>query len=558
MKLKITILSFLFITLIATSQSGTSQFKQIDSLFIEWNTPNHPGGVIGVMQNGEIIFSKAYGLASMEYLVPNSTGTIFNTGSVSKQFTAMGIIRLHQQGKLSFDDDIRKYITELPNFGETITIRHLLHHTSGLRSFHAVLGLAGWRGDDARTNEDINRFMSKQQDLNFKPGDEYLYCNTGYMFMVNIIEKVTDTEFKDWMKQEIFEPLGMINTYVEDNYSRITANNATSYYARKINTFERAVAYWGYIGSGNMHSTSADLLKWLSNFYNPKAGWENSFTLIQTLDKLNNGEKNNYAFGVSLDEVNGHKRIQHGGAIGGFRSYVSVFPKEKLSIAVLTNFSSSGIGQKSKKIAQIILEDNTKVAKAIKKPKPIKLSNQQLKKYEASYWNDNKNYIRRIYLKNDTLRYYRSEKSEDTIIPIGKNEFQLLTNTADVRLTFNLTNTQKVMLVSVDGDKPEILTSFDPIKPSQKELEDYTGVFYSPELETSYTIFMEDEKLKWHHPRHGDFDIKILKKDVLEGKWPLATIKYIRNKNNKITGIRVSNGRVKHAWFKKLDSKFKI
>jgi hypothetical protein len=307
-----------------------------------------------------------------------------------------------------------------------------------------------------------------------------------------------------------------------------------------------------------MHSTSADLLKWLSNFYNPKAGWENSFTLIQTLDKLNNGEKNNYAFGVSLDEVNGHKRIQHGGAIGGFRSYVSVFPKEKLSIAVLTNFSSSGIGQKSKKIAQIILEDNTKVAKAIKKPKPIKLSNQQLKKYEASYWNDNKNYIRRIYLKNDTLRYYRSEKSEDTIIPIGKNEFQLLTNTADVRLTFNLTNTQKVMLVSVDGDKPEILTSFDPIKPSQKELEDYTGVFYSPELETSYTIFMEDEKLKWHHPRHGNFDIKILKKDVLEGKWPLATIKYIRNKNNKITGIRVSNGRVKHAWFKKLDSKFKI
>ena len=326
MKANIFLASFLFFFTFSYAQLSNEESDKINLLFNEWNAPNHPGGAIAIIKNGNTVFSKAYGLSSMEYLVPNTIGTIFNTGSVSKQFTAMGIVRLQQQGKLSFDDDIRKYIPELPNFGETITIRHLLHHTSGLRSFHAVLGLAGWRGDDSRTNEDINRFMKNQKELNFKPGEEYLYCNTGYMFMVNIIENITNEKFKEWMKQEVFNPLGMSNTYIEDNYSRIVANNATSYNINENNDFERAVEFWGYIGSGNTHSTTTDLLVWLRNFHTPKEGWETSFDLMQTVDKLNNGKENNYAFGVSLDEVDGHKRIRHGGSIGGFRSYVSVFP----------------------------------------------------------------------------------------------------------------------------------------------------------------------------------------------------------------------------------------
>jgi len=249
MKFKyVTLSTLLFIALGANAQISESQYQAIDSLFVEWNKPNHPGGAVGIKQNGKTIFSKAYGLASMEYLVPNATGTIFNTGSVSKQFTAMGIVLLHQSGKISVDDDIRKYLPELPEFSHTITIRHLLHHTSGLRSLHAMLGLAGWRGDDARTNEDLNRFMENQKDLNFIPGDEYLYCNTGYMLMVNIIEKVTQEKFPKWMVASIFAPLGMTDTYVEDNYNRVVPNNATSYYRGEGNVFARGVEYWGYIG----------------------------------------------------------------------------------------------------------------------------------------------------------------------------------------------------------------------------------------------------------------------------------------------------------------------
>ena len=184
------------IALNVNAQISQIQIDQIDSLFIDWNKPNQPGGSIGIMKNDKIVFSRSYGLASLEYLVPNSTETIFNIASVSKQFTAMGIVLLHIQGKLSIDDDIRKYLTELPDFGEKITIRQMLHHTSGLRSLHAMLGLAGWREDDSRTNEDLYRFMNMQRDLNFKPGSEFMYCNTGYMLMVKIIEKLLPKNFK--------------------------------------------------------------------------------------------------------------------------------------------------------------------------------------------------------------------------------------------------------------------------------------------------------------------------------------------------------------------------
>jgi len=556
MNIRIVLSSFiLLLALHSNAQISEAQYHKIDSLFVDWNTPNHPGGAIGVMKNGKIIFSKAYGLASMEYLVPNATGTIFNTGSVSKQFTAMGIVLLQQQGKLSFDDDIRKYIPELPDFGETITIRHMLHHTSGLRSLHAMLELAGWRSDDSRTNKDLNRFMIRQHDLNFKPGDRYMYCNTGFMLMVNIIENVTGESFPAWMKHSVFEPLGMIDTYVEDDYSRIVPNNATSYYESSDHTYERAVEYWGYVGSGNMHSTTGDLLRWLSNFYEPQPGWETSFRQLQTVDKLNNGEDNNYAFGVVVDEFNGHKRIQHGGAIGGFRALVATFPDDQLNIAILTNFSASSTGLKASQISELMLPkfetDHAKTQNDMPALTPIKLSVDQLKKYEASYWSDSDNYGRKIYLRDDTLRYVRSEINESPIIPIAKDEFKMLKVSSDVTIKFDVDGKVKSFQVTVDDGKPSILMAYDDVAPSAVEFLSYTGSYYSPELETTYTIYVKNDSLFYHHSRLGDFAMKQLKVDILESEWPFAFIKFQRDKRKRITGIRVSNDRVIDLWFEK-------
>ncbi len=554
--MKIRSLIFLIVlvtTFNLSAQISESQYQQIDSLFIDWNKPNHPGGAIGIVQNGKTVFSKAYGLASLEYLVPNATGTLFNIGSVSKQFTAMGIVLLHQQGKLSVDDDIRKYLPELPQFSHTISIRHMLHHTSGLRSLHAMLALAGWRVDDSRTNEDLNRFMKNQRDLNFKPGDEYLYCNTGYMLMVDIIEKVTQEKFTDWIKKSIFEQLGMIDTYAEDNYSRVVPNNATSYSRGRNNEFERNVEFWGYIGSGNMHSTTGDILKWLANFYNPQPGWEARFKMLQTLDKFNNGEENTYAFGISTWEFNGIKGIGHGGGIGGFSARMCVYPAEKLSIVILTNFSSSSAGRKERLITELLLEN---VATEEDEPlnnstKTVTLSNIELAKYEGSFWNDKDNYARKIYLKKDTLRYYRSENSESPIVPIGENEFQMLNVTVDLKVKFEISGEKKTMIVTIDDGEPIISQGFEVVDLSKNEIALYTGRFYSYELETTYDIYLKGDTLSYHHARHGDSEMNILKKDVFRGQWPFRIVKYKRNTEDKIMGIFVSNGRVRNLWFEK-------
>ncbi|PCI31519.1 MAG: aminopeptidase, partial [Flavobacteriaceae bacterium] len=223
MKNILLILSLIIGIFSTKAQINATQYKKIDSLFIDWSKPNNPGGSVGIIKNGQLIFSKAYGLASLEYNVPNTIETKFNIASISKQFTAMGIVILAQQGKLSIDDDIRKHLPDLPDFGEVVTIRNMLHHTSGLRSCHALFALAGWRPSDLRTNEDLYRFMKKQKDLNFKPGDEFGYSNTNYMLMVNIIEKITEETFSNWMNKTIFQPLGMTNTYVDGDYISVAA-----------------------------------------------------------------------------------------------------------------------------------------------------------------------------------------------------------------------------------------------------------------------------------------------------------------------------------------------
>jgi CubicO group peptidase (beta-lactamase class C family) len=455
------------------------------------------------MQNGEIIYSKAFGLSSLEYQIPNTTETIFNVGSVSKQFTAMGIVLLHEKGLLSVDDDIRKYLPDMPYFGHTITIRHMLHHTSGMRSLHSMLSLAGWRGDDSRTNKDLYRFMLRQKELNFIPGNEFLYCNTGFMLMVNIIENVTKEKFPDWMKVNIFEPLGMTNTYVEDRYDRIVANNATSYHGSKGNFF-RAIEYWGYVGSGNVHSTTTDLLIWLQNFSTPNSDWNSYFEMLKTTDTLNDGSENNYGFGVFVDEVRGYKRIQHGGAIGGFRAYVSNYFEEQLNIAVLTNFSSSNSGGIECNVADILLkkksDEPVETTKSEIINNDITFSLEQL----AGRYEIQSGVIANISIKNDSLHVLQEwNESEYSIYNIKGNTYEI-PKEANIQFVFSELhdNATQILIVHQNGRKTEA-KRYAGEDTSGIDLSDYTGRFYSPELESTLDILLKEKKLIGHHGRHG-------------------------------------------------------
>ena len=274
---------------------------------------------------------------------------------------------------------------------------------------------------------------------------------------------------------------------------------------------------------------------------------------LQTLDNFNNGEVNNYAFGVTIGEFNGAKRISHGGSIGGFRSFICSFPEQKLDIAVLTNYSFSSVGSKSDAITEIILgeKEEEEVISSRKKVKTIKVSEETLKSYEGFFWNDANNYVRRIYLKDDTLRYYRGPGNESPIVPINKDEFQMLEVEVDLKIKFETQDNQRTMEVTIDDGIPIHMEGFESVTPTKEILASYTGSYFSPELQTIYLISLEDEKLVCHHTRHGELRMKFIKENVIEGQWPFNIAKFKRDESGEIQGLYVSNGRVRNLWFEK-------
>jgi len=238
------------------AQSGAASLQsQIDALFTEWREDGQPGGVVGIVKRGEVVLARAYGLASLEYGAPITTGTRFNVASVSKQFTAFSLVLLQQDGKLDLDDPVQKYLPEAPDFGKAITLRHMLNHTSGLRNFQSLLTMAGWREGDAMTNDDLLRYIQHQQDLNFEPGAEYLYCNTGYNLSAEIVERLSGMSFLAFTQKRIFEPLGMTNSGFREDVEAVHQKTATSYDAQPDGAFKRPKPFWTYVGNGNLYTT---------------------------------------------------------------------------------------------------------------------------------------------------------------------------------------------------------------------------------------------------------------------------------------------------------------
>lgn len=467
---------------------------------------------------------------------------------MSKQFTAMGIVVLQMEGKLSIDDDIEKYLPELNNFGKPITIRHLLHHTSGFRSSPELFGLAGWRDGDAISNEDVYRYLTKQTALNFEPGSEYMYTNSGYILLAKIIENVSKQNFKSWMKEKIFQPLQMNATFIEENSSNVVSKVATSYSEIEPSVFNYVENNDLTYGASNAYSTSKDVLKWMKNFNEVSTNRKSAFEMLKTVDVLNSGQKNNYGFGVFVDDFFGNHRIQHTGAIAGFRSVMYSYPDNNLEIIILSNFASNQLSKTADQISQLFLQNKSKDETNQEEIKPILINDEVLKKYEGMYWSDKNNYSRKIYVENNTLWYLRSNNKKSPLIPITTTEFQMGGINEKLLVKFDV-NTNTMKLISADNsidvfekyvDKPLLI----------EDLKEYTGTFYSSELETFYTISLKDDKLIGYHSRFGEFDIQILKQDVLS--WSgMAVSKYKRNKKRSITGLSITMSRIRDLWFEK-------
>ena len=393
--------------------------------------------------------------------------------------------------------------------------------------------------------------MKKQNDLNFIPGDEFLYSNTNYIFMAMIIENVTGENFGLWMKEKIFLPLGLTKTYVEDLATKVVKGNATSYKQQEDKSFNRAVEYWDYTGSGNVHTAAKDLLSWLNNYSNPSSGWEKAFELQQTTDKLNNGTYFNYAYGIVIDSINGIRKISHGGGVGGFRSFAYTFPTQAISIVVMTNYSSSNPDGKIKSISELILPQlNTNSNQEEKAFDGFSsFSNDNLEKYEGDYWDGE--VARKIYARNDTLWYFRRTGNESPLQYIDNEEFIIMPKAIwKVKFDFEGEKIKSMIVESSKVRDPYI--PFVPVVITNEYLSNFEGKYYSPELDTYYSFSVRNDTLIGYHPRHGSFKTEAqVKKDFFKSRGPFQKINFIRDEKSSIIGMRVSFDRVRNLWFEK-------
>ena len=330
--------------------------SDIDQIFAAYARADSPGCAVGVFQNGAIAYAKGYGMASLEHDVPITPDTVFYAGSVSKQFTAMAAALAIQQGKLSYDESIRKHLPELPAYADRIKVSHLLHHTSGLRDYNTLLAVAGRRDEDAWDNTAVLRITARQKALNFEPGAEYLYSNTGYTLLATIVERATGTKFGAYADEQIFKPLGMTASHFHTDARRLVKHRALGYGGREgawtmdtpIN--ERA-------GAGGVYTSITELQKWDENFYHGKVGGAALLKQLQTRATLNDGKTIAYAWGLQIGEYGGQPIVEHSGSLGGYRAHIFRVPSAHTSVALLCNVSAVNTTSLARQVVRVVLKD---------------------------------------------------------------------------------------------------------------------------------------------------------------------------------------------------------
>jgi CubicO group peptidase (beta-lactamase class C family) len=343
----------------AAAQSAVPELV-VDSIFADVNLPTAPGCAVSVMRDGSPIYERGYGMANLEYGIPITPNSVFHVASVSKHFTAMAVELLVNEGRVSWDDDIRKYVPEVPDFGTPITLRHLVHHVSGIRDQWNLLAMAGWRWEaDVVTQSDVLDITSRQTALNFAPGERYLYSNTGFTLLAVVVERVSGQTIRAFTRDRIFSPLGMQATHFHDDHEMIVRNRAWAYAPDTSGLFglKNSIPDFDVVGATSLFTTVHDLAAWDRNFQDGRVGGRAAIDRLHERFVLNSGDTIDYAHGLSIGEFRGVRMVSHGGADAGYRSHFVRFPDQRLSVAVLCNFPAANPSGRAMRVAAAYLVD---------------------------------------------------------------------------------------------------------------------------------------------------------------------------------------------------------
>ena len=520
-----------------------SAVARIDRAFAALGGPDAPGCAIGLSEQGRPVLTRAYGMANLEYGVPNTAETIFESGSVAKQFTATAMMLLVQDGKLSLDDDVRKYLPEVPDFGKKITIRNLLTHTSGLRDQWGLLGLRGSPpGSQVHSFATILDLVSHQKALNFDPGAEYLYSNTGYTLAAIIVQRVSGQPFATFTEERMFKPLGMTNTRWRADFTTVVRNRATAYSGTAAAGFHLDMPFTNVIGNGGLLTTVGDLLKWNAFLDAPPAALGGP-TLVQTLETpmiFNNGRKSGYALGLSIATRDGIREVSHGGATAGYRTWLARYPERGMSVAVLCNLASANPTSLGNQAMDVIMPRPaaSPVAAAVGT-----MTDSELAPYVGLFrTRGSQNLIRTVVHDGKLVTELPVASTPTRLAP---DRFRALGQEMIFRRDGG--RVRDVLLVS-DGDT----TRFEPVaavSPSAVQLASYAGSYWSDELDTRFTITARDGALVMRS-RLGEETL--LTPAFAEAFTSQAgTVIFSRDARGKVSGFGIWAGRIRDVRFRR-------
>ncbi|HEX6047570.1 MAG TPA: serine hydrolase domain-containing protein [Pyrinomonadaceae bacterium] len=495
-----------------------------------------PGCAAAVSLNGDVVFEKAFGLADMEHNVPNTTETIFESGSVAKQFTAAALVLLQQDGKLSIDDPVRKYIPELPDYGVPLTIRHLLNHTSGIRDWGTVMSLTGaGRGDRVVSQDLAFDVITHQRALDFTPGAEYSYSNSGYNLAAIIIERVSKQKFPAFVEQRLFKPIGMKNSSWRDDYQRIVPGRAQAYSRPGNGPWRLNMPFMNVYGNGGMLTTVGDWMKWNAMLDSQSLGAP-LVNALETRGVLNDGRKIAYALGLEVGVYKGLKDISHGGATAGYQTFLARYPDQKVSVGVMCNGTSPSAGEIAANITDEIFGPFPQTAKT----EPVKVAEDEMKKFVGVWRNEKTHGPARFTVENGMPRWRGARMTA-----MGGGQF----GAGENRLKFTVDKDgHPVSAETVDSDGE--VTKYVAEKewtPTAADLASFKGDWFSEEAGARFTFAVEGDKAVFKQRPATSLPLQPLYKDHFNIQG--YVLWFTRDKDGNVNGLHVGAPRMRDMPF---------
>jgi CubicO group peptidase (beta-lactamase class C family) len=548
------LLQVLFLTALATSPLAAQRMdgaieRRVDSVFAGFARSNTPGCAVGADRAGMPVVRRAYGLSNLETGTLFTTGTISESGSVAKQFVATALVMLVLDGKLALDDDIVKWIPEVSKLGKRITVRHLLSHTSGLPDRYLLHAMEGRpAGDVDHTNAEVMHVVSGLRELNFDPGEDYLYSNTGYVVATAVLERVSGQTLQQFTQERIFGPLGMRDTRWREDHRVVVPGRASAYSGSPASGFVNEHPFTRVFGSGGLLITVDDFLKWSDAFQRGTGSWGAVRDSLSAVIKLNDGTAITYGLGVTTDEWRGVKRVSHTGSTGGYRAALYRFPQQQVSVALLCNIGAANPAAFATAVAAIVLGDALAPVVADATP-AAPMTPEALAGLAGAYWSPRTEEVSVFVVRDGNLV---DSLGNVVYMPRGADKFRQRNGTGE--LQFTRTGMQVALRATAPGSRPVDYQRVERAAMSGAVAMTYAGSYHSPELDAPLELVAHGDTVKVDGGWQGLTVLRPLYRDGFSAGGG-RIVRFTRDSRGRITGFVIWAGRVRHLRFDRVPTR---